>query len=700
MTNRNSIQLLAQFPVFTLLVILTWIQSAMGQSLNETNRHSSIFIAPELELGRVTIRYPVTDSVMHWLREVPFLLNGKVAYILDQGGEGEYDPILHLGFFESEDSALALWDQISMPDSDWQIGQVSDAQHEVVMSELRGSADTAGGSAPLVFYLSADNGISQQLTTAEMLQTARGYYDQGQFKQAALHYHVLASIADQATAAWATELMGLSLERLGNFELALNAYRLVLDRYPQAAGTQRVRQRMMGLQTRADDPQPRLRQADGGNDSGNWRIRGVFGQYYRTLYRELNNQGRDEVMSLLTTDFDFRASRQTSTYRLETRINGYSLVDRLDSSDSDLRVKRAYLEYEHLDSGLALKLGRQRDFDSGMFTSFDGLTVSYPLLDSLSLSVSGGKPVYFADIYDAFDYSFYAASLEWKLNESWQLVSYYNNQQLNNVTDREAVGLRLKFNNERYSSSLLVDYDVAFSELNNIMWNSNILVTENTTLSAVVGQQHSPFLTASNILIGQADLNLDVYLQSKENVDSLLDDALARTSLNRYYSLTVNSVLSDGLRFIGNFYDSTLTDIPSSSFLLGEEVQSQSNLEFSQKSLSTQIIKDSLFFTTESTAIGWRISNGSNSNSNQLFINERMRFGTAWTVAPRFSYSIIDYLQNSDRQNQTRYSVNAIYRPNRATEFNLELGNESIDRDLGGVNFDSTFLFLGYRLIF
>ncbi len=680
------------------LIFLLHILPALGQLSVYERQGGSQFVAPELELGRVTIRYPITDAVMDWLSDLPYLLNGKVIYILDQGSEGEYDPILHLGFFETEESALALWEEISLPDTDWQIGQVSNSLHDLVMSAVRG--EVGERVPPLVYYLSSDNSITQQLSSGEMLETARSYYDNRQYKQAALHYHLLASVADQVTAAWATELMGLSLERLGNIELALNAYGLVLDRYPEAAGSDRVRQRMMGLQTRADDPQSPLRRSDSGDRSSDWRIRGVFGQYYRSLYRELNDQGSEEVMSLLTTDFDFRASRQSADYRLETRVNGYSLVDLLDSSDSDVRVKRAYLEYEHHDIGLSLRIGRQRDFDSGVFTSFDGATISYRLLDSLSITVSGGKPVYFADIYDAFDYSFYATSLAWDINEAWQLISYYNIQEINSITDREALGLRLKFNNKKFNSALLLDYDIAFSELNNVMWNGNYLVTENTTLSAVFGQQHSPFLTASNILIGQADLNLDVYLQSRENVDSLLDDALARTSLNRYYSLTVNSKLSEGFRFIGNYYDSTLTDIPSSSFLLGDEVQAQSNLEFSQRSLSAQVIKDSLFFDAESTAIGWRHSSGTSSESHQLFVNERLRFGAAWTITPRVSYSVIDYLRNSDRQSQLRYSVSSIFRPGRAAELNLEIGNEAIDRDTGGVTFNSTFLFIGYRLIF
>jgi len=654
----------------------------------------------DLNSGRVTIRYPLTHNVVSWLQNLPFLLNGRVAYILDQGGESSYDPIIHLGFFSSEDAALALWDEISMPDSDWQIGQVSDDQHALVMSSLSNEAVAMDEGPELIYYLSLDNRIEEQMSADKMLKSARGYYDNGQYKKAALHYHVLATIADEATAAWSTELMGLSLERQGDIELALNAYRLVLDVYPDAAGAQRVKQRLMGLQSRAADLQPALRQSERADTSDDWRIRGVFGQYYRTLFREINDQGREEVISLLTSDFDFRASQVTDSYRLDARINGYSLIDRLDSSDSDLRVKRANIDFEHLSSGFAVKLGRQREFDSGIFTSFDGVTASYPLLDSLIFAVSAGRPVYFADVYDSFDYSFYAASLSWRINDAWGLVSYYNTQELNGVTDREAIGLRAKYNSPRFSSSLLLDYDIAFAELNNVMLNANFMVTDNTTLSAVVGQQHSPFLTASNILIGQGDLNLDVYLQSRENVDSLLDDALARTSLSRYYSLTLNTMLDDGLRFIGNYYDSELSDIPSSSFLLGEEVSAQSNLEFSQQSLSAQLIKDSLFYKTESTSLGWRYSKGTNSESNQIFINERLRFGTSVTVAPRFSYSVIDYLQNSDQQNQVRYSINAIYRPTRATELNLEIGNEAIDRELGGVTFDSTFLFLGYRLIF
>jgi len=649
--------------------------------------------------SRIAFQLAYSSQNLEYLSQNIDLFQDLVIYIEDTGYEVEYRPMISIGFFPTEELLQEQLSWLTPLFPDGRIYQAGDSLHNIVTSALiDGDIDT---EAVGVFVLNFDNSgdFSEQLTSSQMLARAREFYDQGNYKSAALRYDLLAVFSDQATTAIAVELLGVSLERSGNYAQAAEAYQRVLNDFPNAVGAPRVGQRLMAMQSVAATSAPQLRQASRQREEARLTTRGVFGQYYRSLSRSIDGRSSEDVMGLLTTDFDFRSTYQSGSHSLQARLNGYSLYDQLNGDDTDLRIKRAYLAYEH-DSGASIKLGRQRDFDSGTFTSFDGIRLAYPLLENLEIFTSTGVPIYFSDVYDPIDYRFHALGAGWKINEKWELTSYYNNQTLNGVTDREALGMRLFYVDEKLSNALTVDYDLAFSELNNLMWNVTWHYTDRIDISTVIGRQHSPFLSASNILIGQADLNLDVYLQSKENEDALLDDALSRTSTNTYYSLAVNTDLREDLRLYASYYKSDLTDIPSSSFLLGEEIAGQGNLEFSTSNVAVQLIKDGLFFANESTAFGLRHGTGSNNTSNQLFINERVRFGNRFTLMPRLSYTLIKLDQNGDKQHQLRYSLAAIYRPTRSTEFNLELGNEAIDRDIGDSTFDSTYIFVGYRLIF
>lgn len=678
------------------LLSITLIAQDLGNNITA----DQYAIDSEMQGNRFAVQIPFTRKAVQSLQNQTEIFQDRVVYVPDQETDASSNIVFRVGFFASEDQVMELlagWPLSIIP---LQITQVSSEEHSSVINQLSNDTALLEEAGPVVLFLSTGTDFLQQLSSAQFLAKARNLYDQKKFQQAALQYQLLSLMADDATAAWGKELMGLSLEKAGKPDLAVKAYSEVLSDYPDAAGVARVEQRLMGLQTAANELQPALRRAASGTGSKQIYTRGVVGQYYRTLSRGINGDGKEEVMSLLSTDFDLRTSIRWSGHDLQARINGYAIRDGLDGDKSKLRLKRVNVEYQHLRSGASIKIGRQKDFDSGVFTSFDGLTASYPLLEKVEVSVSAGKPIYFSDLHDEIDYSFYAASLNWKLNEAWRLTSYYNSQTLNGVTDREALGWRAQFIGERMTTSLNIDYDIAFAELNNLMWNATFRVNDRASVSAIVGKQHSPFLTASNILIGQSDLNLNIYLQSKDNTDSLLDDALARTSLSQYYSISLNAALTEKTNLLASYYSSELTDIPSASFLLGQDVIDDTRMEFSQQIYSTQLIRRGLFHKSESTAVGFRRNSGSHSVSNQFFINERIRFGSRLTIAPKLSFSNIQFSTSSESQDQLRYSIAITYKPSGGTELNLEIGNESIANEIRESDFDSTYIFVGYRLIF
>ncbi len=624
----------------------------------------------------------------------------RLIYIPAQSA-GSVAPLsLRIGFFRSRAQAQEFLDASDFLFRRQTVRRVTAEEHQQVIDSLA-NPDAALAEGYFVFPVSKDPGAGIQDNSKKILQSAKTLYMDGNYRQALSYYQLLSIVADDDIAAWSQELIGLCYEKLGDYKQAEQAYETRLAQYPEAEGVRRVEQRLRGVQTAAEDGHKGLRKTkyQYGNASPTF-FRGDVGQYHRSLTRSIGGGDSDEVMSVLSTDFDFRGSSAWKGQVLRGRINGFWIKDQLDSSESEFRLRRAYVDYQHDGTGVKAALGRQKEFDSGVFTSFDGATVSYPVLGNVDVSVSAGKPVYFSDIYDDLDYFFYSVYADWQISQSWSLNTYVIEQTLNDVTDREAVGVRGQYASSRVNGSLNLDYDSAFGELNNILLNINYLWTENLSVTGMYGKQRSPFLSAANILIGQADLDLELYLQSRSNVDSLLEDALERTSLNSYYSLSMNYDFSDKGKIIVDYYQSDLTDIPTAEILTGVPSLQPEITTYSHTSMGAQLIINNAFFPNDSSSLGLRSSDGTSSSSISLFLNNRIRVGNFLVVNPKINYSQTSYEAQREDQHQLRYALSLAYKPFRNTELSLEWGNESITVPQGGQDFDSSYVFFGYRVHF
>ncbi len=645
--------------------------------------------------NQFTLEMPLTGSNLktlksHWNRYGYLLL-----YVNARELNSQQVPILHIGFFTSYEKAKDFKQASEYLYQKQSIKAITASEHYSVIDALKQqNADSS-------YFVFPIDGTNQGLKNAQkaILERAKNLYRSKQFEAAAEHYQLLTALADDTTAAWAAELAGLSYEKLGQRDLAMAQYRELLEHYPDAQGKERVNQRLRSLETAASANPKALKKASNKEDSVLYS-RGVIGQYYRSASRTINGGDSEDVLSLLTSNWDLRSSLRWQGHDLKLCTSGYWINDQLDNGQNEWIIKRFLAEYNHAETGWGASLGRQRDSDTGVFTSFDGLTVSYSPKGDLKLALSAGRPVYTSSVYDNLDYFFYSAQAEWNLNKHWQLGSYLIHQTVNNVTDREAVGFNGRYIDQKLTAWVSIDYDSAFSEINNLLFNTSYRVNDNIQASLTYGAQRSPFLTASNILIGQADLDLNTYLQSKQNKDNLLDNALARTSKNDYYSINLTTKIAKKARWLIDYYDSTLSEIPSSEFLLGLPETGTTSDSFSYKSVGTQLILQDLMHTNDSFSIGVRNSQGDTSTSKQLYLTERLRLGNTWTILPKLIYSQVSFSSNDNTQNQLRYSVELTYRPWRQVEFNVEAGNQSISTSGTNSEFQSSYIFIGYRWSF
>lgn len=592
---------------------------------------------------------------------------------------------IQLGFFSDGNKAEQLIKVNQRYFTGMRAQKISATQHQQIIDRRTDSA----------LLINGDN-TETAASIEVMFEQAKQYYLEKKYHQAAQFYQLLSVIGPADKSAWALELLALCQTRSGDWQQAKLNYESWLGRFPEHQARPRIEQRLRSLESAASLGQTPLRRAQNNADN-NIYGRGVIGQYYRVVNRQVGDSADEQTLGLLSTDWDLRGGGQWLAHDARVRINGYWLHDQLETDASRVQLRRAYLDYEHSDTGIGVILGRQKDSESGVFTSFDGVTLNYALNQNWRFAASTGSPVYYSDTLNALDQSFYSFQAAWDSGENWYAKSYWVNQTVNGMTDREAVGLQGGYLGSSISSSILIDYDTAFGEINSIMWNGYWAITTDSSLSAVYGQQRSPMLTASNILIGQADLDLDTYLRNQENQNNLLDDALLRTAMNDYFTITGQTQLGDNVRFSVDYYNSTLSDIPNYEELAGLPNSGTQLKQFSYQSVGAQVQFDRLISAYDFTSLGARRIQSSTSDTNQVFANIRLSVGSTLFIGPKISLSQVSFSERKQLQTQLRYSLALNYRPWRNFEVNLEAGNESIDQDLGGPSFNTNYYFIGYR---
>ena len=653
--------------------------------------------------NQYSIRIPFSSENLATLKKRRLIYRFRLIYIsladLDKPGDG----FIHVGFFGSKQDAEGLKKDSSFLFPDQTVQHVSLKEHKAVTESI---TQSKAGVVGEYYVLAMGPNVEDEFdrVSKNILNSAKEEYIKHNYRAAAAQYQLLVALADDPElVAWATELIGLCQEKQKKFADAIDTYKKLMEDFPEASGFARVEQRHRGLTTAASDELGDLRTTKA---EGKRKIftRGVFGQTYRGLSREVNDEPAETVSSLVATDFDVRTSAQWDGHYIKARVNGLRIDDLLneegEDDDTQTRIRRLYVDYRHNRTGTNATFGRIKDYDSGVFTSYDGATISYPVLDDIRVALSVGVPVYFSDLYDDLDYLFFSAHASWEVNKQWRLNSYFTNQTLNGTTDRRALGTRAQYYNKNLSSSLNIDYDLAFSELNNFLWTGAYSYKEKTNISATIGRQRSPFLSATNILIGQPDLDLDLYLETQDNEDTLLDDALARTSLNQYYTLSLNQKLTSELQINLDYTQSTLSDIPSLDVLLGAPVIDDAASSFDYSSYGAQLIVQKFFVESDAATFGFRSTSSDSSDANQVYFYERLRAGSSFFVQPKVSYTEAKVVGNDADQQIWRYSFSLIYRPWRTTELNVEAGQEIITTGVDVGRSVSTYIFAGYRVNF
>ncbi len=344
---------------------------------------------------------------------------------------------------------------------------------------------------------------------------------------------------------------------------------------------------------------------------------------YRGMRTAVDSRDGVTNISSLAGDADLHLRASTGNFVWRGRASGGYLSDQSSRGNSSARISKLYLGVTHEPTGAELVLGRQRLSENGVYGYFDGARLSYPLMRGLAVNMVGGTTTDSSRESPDTARKVYGLGAEYEVPELPLRLQFYGIEQtFEGLTERRAVGGEASYFDDHSHYLLVVDYDVKFKEANNLMFNGSWDLNADTNVALSLGYQRSPFLTASNAIIGEFRLSLGQFVETLANASDVYDVALAKTAVSRYASLVVNRRLSDNHRLIGELYRFELTDIPQFDPAF-DAPSSDANT-----TAGLQYIWQNAFTSSDALSLGGRYTGGDVSNAASIYLNEKLHLGT------------------------------------------------------------------------
>ena len=362
-------------------------------------------------------------------------------------------------------------------------------------------------------------------------------------------------------------------------------YELYLRLFPEGEPARRVAQRLAALGgtpaptgaagapggTAAPSGQPTPLEA-GITPAGAHRFTGNIAQYYyggRAKSESIVNiaAGIDQATLTRTTESAIVTSvdlgGRFANPESETRVvlRGTGSVNLVSTSHVQDFLSAAYVDYRRVESGLAVRVGRQSPISGGLLGFFDGVSLTYPIRTGWKFDLMGGVPA--NPVVSAPAERLAAAVVEADgIFEKWGGDVYLIDQTTENIANRRAVGGELRFSGEVVSLYSLLDYDVLFNKLNAASLQGSFQAPAQTTVTMLLDSRKAPSLQMTNALISTGATSLSALLQT-QSLDQVRATALATTADARQALLSVSRPLGEKWQVTGDLRYSEIGALPA-----------------------------------------------------------------------------------------------------------------------------------------
>lgn len=530
---------------------------------------------------------------------------------------------------------------------------------------------------------------------AASMEQARRAFSTGDYARAAQLYTKVLDSEDKRFTKVALEMLGVVRERNGQLAQAKVIYEQYLSRFPEGEGAIRVRQRLAGLVTAEWKPKQSLPEPAPATAKPESRsqLYGSFGQTYRHFSTTTATTSSDQN-SLLST-VDVNARHRGDKLDIKARVNAGHLSDITGDKD------KGYLYFAYLDlSGqnpLSARLGRQTQYDSGIFGRFDGLNLRWCLPGGSAIKLVGGAPVETAshtrvDVLRHFvSLSFDAQSTD----HQWNINGYLIEQTAEGLEDRRAIGFESRYYGETQSFAGLVDYDVGYHALNILMAQGTWTLSGENIVNYAVDYRSSPLLATRNALIGQSVTTLDELRQlfTEPEIRHLAED---RTATSRIVMFGISHPFSNRWRGDLDYAASDVSATPASGGVAATESSGIEN------SVSGRLVGSGIGWPQDVTTFAVRLATAQNVDQIILNANHRHVTDRGWRVNPGLRLNYRRYNDRDDTQWQTAPNVIVDYLWGKRFYFEVEAGYERSHLNTWPqpVDTNTVYFYGGYRVNF
>ncbi len=620
-------------------------------------------------------------------------LPGTAVYQAQTKIAGKELYVLRLGFFsspaEAETARTKLLDR-------YPAAQVT----EVTTDERRTAPPMAAAPARPEISAPAPTGpvVVAPAATEQAMEEGRAALTRGDNSAAIQIFTQLLERPAGPHTQEASELLGLARERNKQPDLAEVEYRLYLKLYPQGEGAERVRQRLANL---LPPDSVELKAARAPDDEGRVEISGSLSQlYYRgnskidTTEKTGPTIGEQDTLSLVDQSaivniLDVNARYRTRRYDNRAVLSADYTYDFLSKTDT-ARWRSAYGEVKDRELNYSARLGRQ-PAASGALTRFDGGLFGYKFTPKFGINLLAGTPYEYTSSAPDSHRSFYGASMDMGGGGGgFSSNVYFFRQEIDGITDREAVGTELRYFRENAAIFSLIDYETAYNELNIFLVNGNWQLPGGTAFNILYDYRRSPPLQTSNALLGETFTSISSLLAAKTE-DQIRQDALDRTPKTKVFFLSALHPLNPNLQIGADIIVANIGGTPASG-PLPATAGTGNVITYTPK-----IIASNLLFDKDVTVASVGLTTSDAFDATSVAILNR-----AVTNKWRFDTGLRYYRQdNADGSLLTRWTptLKVDYLWRRDLTLEIELGQERSKSSSTTTDEESTrdFFTLGYR---
>lgn len=537
-----------------------------------------------------------------------------------------------------------------------------------------------------------------------LMDDARKTMAAGDISRAIQIYTKVLQQPEHERLAEAQEFLALAREKNGQVAHAKAEYQRYLSLYPNGEGAARVNQRLAALLAadRIGSQGTDAVAATGRRNSGqsDWRIQSYFSQYYRRDVNQQTDQNEIVSQSALYSDVNLDARRRGERFDFSSRLSaGYrnDFLDETVGSGNSVRVSYAYADVADAVTGLRGRIGRQSRNTGGVLGRFDGINLGYKLNERVLFNTVIGKPAYSSSDGIDSSRSFYGASVNYgPILDNLDIGLFYIAQDVAGIQDRQAVGGEFRYFGSNQSFWGMVDYDLAYGELASAFLQGSWRFDSRLSIHGLVDRRGSPFLSASNALIGQPVATFEelAIIYSEEELRQLGRD---RTALSTTYTVGLSYPVSTKLQLNVDASQSTMDATPASGGVFASDGSTY-------RYYSGSVVASSILKEGDVTIMSARMSDSGTARVVSLTFDSRYPINRTWRLNPRLR---VDRRQRvADPNDEWLYTpgIRIQYRRSQKFRIEFEAGKQFVQRESGipDLNLDreSYFINIGYQSFF